>query len=396
MRECHSRTHHLLRGVLLLLGIVITIFGISACHTADGPIRITATPETLVPTRVVTPTITPIPSPTPDPLIAAAERVPSSAIGPLAYPQDTNPLTGLPVSAAALNRRPLAAKISNAPDSVRPQAGIGQADLVFEHYVEGGLTRFTAIYWSNTPPRLGSIRSARLIDLELPAMYGALFAYSGANAIIQQRITEQPFAARAFEGVNTGEPLYFRDPGIEMPHNLFIVPAEVWARAESAGVNDPPDLQGMVFDPTPPTGDQTATRITIDYGPDRIEWRYDAEKRVYRRGVDGIPHYDANTDIVVTAANVVVLYVPHVDDEEIVAGTWNGEEYYHFSVGFRGSGTAVICRDGQRIQGTWMRLNTNGPLTFWTDDSATEMIPLKPGNTWFEVVPADFTRAGVE
>ena len=67
-----------------------------------------------------------------------------AAIGPDHFAAGINPLTGQPVAdPASLNRRPLLVKISNAPPLVRPQAGIGAADLVFEHYAEGGLTRFS-------------------------------------------------------------------------------------------------------------------------------------------------------------------------------------------------------------------------------------------------------------
>lgn len=384
-----SGTHRAWRSLALLLGMLIATMAISACDIGGEPIRVTATPDASVPTVPLTPTG--------DPLIAAAARVPAGAIGPLTYPAGVNPLTGLPFDdPEAIRRPPLAAKISNAPDLVRPQAGIAQADLVFEHYVEGSLTRFTAFFWTHTPPRVGSIRSARLIDLELPAMYDALFAYSGANAAIQQRITEQPFAARAFEGVSTGVPLYFRDDGIEMPHNMFIVPAEVWARAIQAGVNAAPDIRGMLFDATPPTSEQSAAKLTVNYGPDLVEWTYDAQQGVYRRTVDSTPHRDANTGAQVTAANVVVLYVRHSDDTAIVAGEWNGEPYYHTAIELWGQGIAVLCRDGKRIQGVWMRPGAEDALTFWKDSSLTEMIAFKPGNTWFQIVPADFTRAWVE
>ena len=83
------------------------------------------------------------------------------------FPADVNPLTGLQVTdPAVLNRRPQVIKISNAPVLVRPQAGIGAADIVFEHYAEGGLTRFSAIFYSQAPNRVGSIRSARLIEIK--------------------------------------------------------------------------------------------------------------------------------------------------------------------------------------------------------------------------------------
>ncbi|MCD6553712.1 MAG: DUF3048 domain-containing protein, partial [Anaerolineae bacterium] len=109
---------------------------------------------------------------------------------------DVCPLTGLKVDQAKLERRPLAVKISNAPAIVRPQAGLSFADVVFEHYAEGNLTRFTAIFLSRDCAKIGSIRSARLIDLEIPAMFKSMFAYSGASIGVKEEIRKSDFFDR--------------------------------------------------------------------------------------------------------------------------------------------------------------------------------------------------------
>ena len=336
----------------------------------------------------------------PTPITVTATPAPPSAppegvIGPFHFPPGINPLTGQPADEpGALDRRPLAIKISNAPASVRPQAGIGEADLVFEHYVEGHLTRFTAIFWSRTPPRVGSVRSARLIDLELPAMYGALFAYSGASEPIRQRIAALRFAPRAYEGVSVGSPLYYRDPEIEAPHNLFVIPAAVWERATADGVSDPPDnLGGMAFVATPPDDAPPARRITLDYGPDVARWDYDPDSGRYRRFVNGEPHRDANTGKQVTAANVVILYAHHQEDPTIVESEFQGRKDYSIEIQIWTLGPAQIARDGRILTGFWDRWEEDMMLSFWADEAATHMLFLKPGNTWFQVVPLDF--AGV-
>ena len=330
-------------------------------------------------------------TPTPPPGVASLPVTPGG-------PGPVNPLTGLPVDdPGALQRRPLAVKISNAPDSVRPQAGIAQADLVFEHLTEGSLTRFTAVFWTHTPPRVGSVRSARLIDLEIPAMYGTLFAYSGASEPIRQRIAGLPFAPRAYEGVSVGPPLYVRDPEIDVPHNLFVIPAEVWRRAEQDGVNDPPaDLGAMLFDPAPPANGDPAERVTIDYGPDVVRWDYDPTSGRYTRSVDGEPHRDANTGQQVAAANVVVIYAHHQPDLSIVESEWRGSLSFSIEIQIWTLGPATLIRDGRRIDGYWMRWEEDAMLTFWADEGATQPLALKPGNTWFQVVPLDFTGVTIE
>ena len=77
----------------------------------------------------------------------------TAATGPLC------PLTGLAPSGGAVPQRPaLAVKVDNYPDA-RPQSGIDQADIVFDEPVEGGITRFAAVFQCQSPSLIGPIPS---------------------------------------------------------------------------------------------------------------------------------------------------------------------------------------------------------------------------------------------
>lgn len=326
----------------------------------------------------------------PTPAGPTATPLPGS-IGPNSFPANVNPLTGLVVDdPSVLERRPLAVKVSNAPASVRPQAGLSQADLVFEHYVEGSLTRFTAIFYSRTPDHVGSVRSARLIDLQIPRMYQSLLAYSGASGPILLRISQGIFASRAFE--NSGAPLFYRDPTIEVPHNLFVVPAQVWARAASRGVNMRPVLQGMRFyQEIPPGVVSAASELQVNYGPADNQWLYAPANGVYVRLVNGELHLDKLDGTPITASNVVVLWAHHQLDVTIVENEWQGHQTFSTEIQIWTLGPASLFRDGLRYDGYWHRWQDDVMLTFWADDTMTTPLYLKPGVTWFQVVPLDFT-----
>ena len=49
-------------------------------------------------------------------------------------------------------RPALAVKIENSSEA-RPQTGLDQADVVWEQVVEGGISRFVAVYHSQVPGR---------------------------------------------------------------------------------------------------------------------------------------------------------------------------------------------------------------------------------------------------
>ncbi len=303
------------------------------------------------------------------------------------FGEDRNPLTGEVVDdPALLNRRPLAIKISNAPPGfVRPQHGLNDADLVFEHVAEGGVTRFTMIMYSNTPDDVGPIRSARLIDLELPAMYDAALVFSGASVGVSRRLYASDFEERV---VGSNDPGYYRT-GENKPfeHTLFGRPATFWDSLAGQGLNRRPNFTSyMSFGDQPPDGGQGASAVTIDFNWEEVRWVYDPEGGHYLRWAAGEPHLDGNSDEQVRAANVVIIIANHVEDPTICEEIRNGA-CTHLSIQAQiwGTGPAIILRDGQRYDVTWQRVNRSDMLTFI--DSSGGPFPLQIGNSWFEIVP---------
>ncbi|HSO95040.1 MAG TPA: DUF3048 domain-containing protein, partial [Acidimicrobiia bacterium] len=112
--------------------------------------------------------------------VLAAAALPSPA-GAVPAPRGVAPLTGQPDTNGARHRPALAVKIENTPDA-RPQAGLDTADVVYEEQVEGGITRFWAVFNSTRPTTVGPIRSVRAMDPNLLAPLGGIAAYSGGTA----------------------------------------------------------------------------------------------------------------------------------------------------------------------------------------------------------------------
>ncbi len=316
-------------------------------------------------------------------LAALTSATATTQVGPETYPPGVNPLTGLALADPSVLQRPaIDVKISNAPPLVRPQAGIGAADIVYEHYAEGGLTRFSAIFYSQMPQRVGSIRSARLIDYELMPMYQGLLAYSGASVGVSDKLKAADFADRLYEGILYGYPYYWRDENMDVPHNLFTNLAALQALAAPGS---PPDLHGMAFDPAiPASSTGSAKQIDVRYRATRAEWQYDERSGAYLRFSDGQPHGDANTGQQVSAANVVILYAQHTLTD-IVESEWQGNKSYSIEIRLWFEGDATLLRDGQRYDVRWWRPTRESLISLYTADG--QAMPFKPGNTWFQVFP---------
>lgn len=310
---------------------------------------------------------------------------------PPALPDGLNPLTGLPFPSGQVPAHPpLVVKISNGPALVRPQAGIAAADLVFEHYTEGGITRFSAVYYGQLPERVGSIRSARLIDLELPAMYQAELVFAGASNEVLAQLQASDFRNRLRDPRGYELPYAWRDELIDAPHNLFV---NLQAFAQLTQPRPANPLRGLSYAAEVPGGSAyTVNQIDIRYINTRIQWLYDAATNMYRRSSDGSAHLDANTQQPVTAANVVVIYAQHVPTD-IVESQWQGVNSYSIAIRLLGQGQSLVFRDGVLYDARWVRPQRESMLGLRTP--VGDVLPLLPGNTWFQIMPDPLTE-GVE
>jgi hypothetical protein len=350
----------------------------------------------MTPLSVAVPTRTPRSTPTLTATASATNSFQASGVfvapGP-DFPSDVNPLTGLQVAdPALLERCPLAIKVSNAPAVVRPQAGLSQADLVFEHYAEGGVTRLTAIFLGQSPSMVGSVRSGRLIDLEIPAMFKALFAYSGTSAGVGELLKESDlWPDQIANPWNTASSAFYRrDLDRPYEHTLFVNPLTLWSVAQQRGISERQDLRGLTFDPNPLAGGSPASdaRILYQSGISQVEWAYNASAGRYYRWQGGATHGDELTGEQLSAANVIVVGANHVETK-ILEDTWGGG-HYSIEVQVWGEGPVSIFRDGQRYDGTWKRWERDDVISFWTKDGS-QRLPLKPGNSWLQMVPLGFT-----
>src|SRR5687768_6328095 len=80
----------------------------------------------------------------------------------------------------ATDRRPVAVMVDNLAYAARPQLGLDKADLVYEALVEGGITRFMAVYLRQEPEMVEPVRSVRTPFLYLASELGAIVVHDGA------------------------------------------------------------------------------------------------------------------------------------------------------------------------------------------------------------------------
>jgi len=296
------------------------------------------------------------------------------------------PLTGLPTNGSANAKRPsVAVKIDNVAGSF-PQAGLDQADLVFDTLVEGGLTRLFAVYQSQDASMIGPIRSARPVDASLLKLLSpncGLFAYSGAAAgEIAPTIQACPASTRIGDD-SSSSGAYQVVRSRPSPHQVFSSTSALYSAGQQTGASWSPPSQVFTYSASPEGGTGSpAASVYMDMSNfTSAGWTWSASTGTWLRSQNGGADVSTSGNRV-SASNVVVLSVP-IGHTGIFDAAHNEDPL----VIVTGSGSAWVLRGGQMIQGTWNRPDNSSPLQI---SGAAGTITLQPGVTWVELLPQPY------
>jgi len=263
-------------------------------------------------------------------------------------PRLMSPFTGEPVASLG---PVIAVKVDNIRQA-RPQTGLAQADIVYVLPVEGGLSRFLAIFSSRFPPVIGPVRSAREDDLELLRQFGRpAFAYSGAQPHLLP-VVERARIVDLYSGRVGG---YFRGRARVAPYNLYAQAKRLRAEAKSASRAH--DI-GFRFGPPPAGGQATASR-SVSYPAASFTFTWSAAAGRWLVGMDRSPA--VTTDGGQLSAATVVIQYTVVRKSRFIE--WGALPPYAESTG---SGRAIVLRNGRAYQARWTRPSADGGTTFTT------------------------------
>lgn len=270
-----------------------------------------------------------------------------------------------------MGERPLealvAVKVDNA-EPARPQIGIDAARYLFEVPVEGGMTRFLALF-APGDGLVGPVRSARPVDVDLlPALSDVLVSTGGRPFVMG------PLEAQGVELVGSDpEDNELQTLERPAPHNLFV---------SLAGLPEPTERPSPLPRGESTAGEPTEEAIEVPYA-DPVTWTY--TDGVYTREVGGevatiFPEFSAEPVAFTTETVVVMEVVERPAGYQDV----NGVDVPTFDV--IGSGVVRVYNQGTTITGTWSRASSAEPFDLWTDSGETLNLP--EGRVFVHLLPA--------
>lgn len=302
-------------------------------------------------------------------------------------PEDVprHPLTGVELGALAAEGPSIAIKIDNT-SSGRPQVGIAAADLVFEELVEGGVTRYLAVFHTAIPDEVGPVRSGRPQDADLIAPVGGVFVFSGVGNANVREIIQASDVVTVEHDTSSGTPAgehFFRSSRKPAPWNLHIEAREIVEMNSGLGApvqqfeyrTDPSESSTVI------TGSASESLSAVFSSGVESSWVWDEATEVYLKFLsDGSPDTDAD-GTQISATNVVVMSPNYVDVEGLPTAQVAGY-----------SDRAYVATGGYLLEGRFDAPASGMPIVLTDLDG--NPVYLAPGKTFVLLPPGEASTAG--
>lgn len=297
-------------------------------------------------------------------------------------------LDGVLVPAAESNLTPLCVMIENlAYEGVRPQYGLSEASVIYEVIVEGGITRFMAVFAG--PGRIdmiGPVRSARDTYLEFASEYNCSYFHAGGSFTAIQALRR--LKMRDVDGLIEYK-YFWRERSRYAPHNFFTSLDNLRTATKNHHWYDEgaPTFASWLFQHADDLMDESAltnaTDIQINFGTGYdVSFAYDATSNTYLRKNAGVAHMDAGTKTQLAPHTVIIQHVGAGIPIE-------GKGRVNWPV--TGEGVVEIFHDGHVYAGRWTKPSRVERTQFVDEDGKS--IPLGVGQVWIAIVPEHITSS---
>ena len=279
--------------------------------------------------------------------------------------------------------RPYAVMINNLGAARPYHTGLQDAYLVYEIVVEGGITRYLALFRDKLPEVVGSVRSARHYYLDYALENDAYYVHWGWSPQAQSDIST--LKINNLNGLSSGKPYFFRQ-------NLNI-------SSEHTGYANLKEMEKLVNSKNYRT--ETNKALLLNYSPTNIDlnnvegkldasnldlkysngfttnYVYDSNANVYKQYVNNKEHKDYKTGNQYTVKNIITYKVGN----KTISGDNKGRQ----DLDNIGSGEGYFITGGVAVPITWEK-KARSDQTIYKYKDGTE-ITVNDGNTWIHINP---------
>jgi hypothetical protein len=294
-------------------------------------------------------------------------------------------ISGLWVSEEISKKRPIAFQFNNFK-TVSNQSGIGQADIVYECLVEGGITRLLGIGENYTGDRIGSTRSARHYFVSIADEYDAIYVHYGRTKYAVSKIKE--LGIDDMDGMDgIGSTVFYRDKSIKAPHNAFASLKGILAGIKKKGFETQygdgyESHYSFYEEDTDLTAGSNANKVTLEFSAYASPYLvYNSTDKLYYRYQYGAIHKDAVTGKQLTFKNIIIQFVKEWDIDK--------NDYQTMDLA-DASGSGYYITNGKMVPITWKKNESSRKMRYYNESG--EELTINPGKTFISLFPRDRTN----
>ena len=307
------------------------------------------------------------------------EPVPTPAPTPTATPEPTpSPEEIFMETYINTTERPIAVMIDNDDKNARPHAGLNEAYLVYEMVVEGGSTRFLALFKGMDTEKIGPVRSSRHYFLDYVMENDAIYTHFGWSPKAAQDISA--YNIQKINGV-LGEDgdIFWREEKFKGDwHSAYTSIAKIKAKAEKKGFSSETKRKnGIEYAEAfyTPDSETVANEVYLNYSYRyKTGYTYNPETQLYHKSIMGAPHVMQNGEVM-TVKNILV---------ELIADTSLGDGTDRRNLNTTGSGKGYYITNGVCEEITWSKAGRREDTVYKKADGTP--LKINPGKTIVNII----------
>lgn len=283
-----------------------------------------------------------------------------------------------PKSKYSGDKRTLAVVIDNVGDAI-PQTSLNEAMIVYEATVEGGLTRFLAIYKDPKIETIGPARSARPYFIDYALENDSIFVHYGGSP---KALTEvETLRISNVNGIESPGKVFWRTNKKTAPHNAMVSVEEVWKYAETRKyrtITNERNVLNYVTSEVNLDNGTVANTVNVPYSTSKVKFVYDEKGKVYERYVGNKLQKDFLTGEALKTKNIIITFANNYSTDEE-----NG--YGRQAIENIGTLDGYYITNGKAVK-IKCKKTSRSAKTVYQDLNGNE-IKVNDGNTYIQIVP---------
>lgn len=277
--------------------------------------------------------------------------------------------------------RPFAVMINNVSQARSLQSGLQDSYIVYEMIVEGGITRYLALFLDQDTSRIGSIRSARHYYLDYALENDAIYVHHG-----QSPQAESDFKSLKIDRIVASEnSTGWREKGLGVAweHTLFTSIDKIKNGIGKKRTERNKDLllnySVDEIDLSTYEGSIKADDVNIPYSDNtKSSYKYDSTNKYYLRFINKKEHKDYVSKKQYHFKNIITYKVKNYDLND---GSGKGRQGFDNV----GNGKGYYISNGYAVPITWEKTSRSSQTVYKFLDG--KEIKVNDGNTFIQIQP---------